>query len=288
MTSRSLSLISPPRHSSRVHGVAKNSTDAGISKGDDYMSLIRSAVESRPSRKTHEAQSNAAPTEACAQDFKNATRIQESLTSEPERRALLWLAARMPSWVTSDQLTLLGFVAMILAGASYFLARWHLVGLFLAAIFLGLNWFGDSLDGTVARVRNRLRPRYGFYVDHMVDSFGAVFLMSGLGASTYVDWRIAMGMLVAFFVLSIESYLAAYTLGIFRLSFAKFGPTEIRILLALGSVVLWFHPNLRVPGISCRLFDVAGLIAVAAMGMMAIVATACHTAKLYRQETPSR
>lgn len=224
-------------------------------------------------------------TESAMQGFRNATRIQESVTSGLERRALLWSAARMPSWVSSDGLTLLGFVAMFLAGASYLLARWHSVGLLLATACLALNWLGDSLDGTLARVRNRQRPRYGFYVDHMVDSFGALFLMSGLGASGYVDWRIAMGMLVAFLLLSIESYLASYTLGIFRLSFAKLGPTEIRILLALGNGVLWFHPNLRVPGLSWRLLDFGGLIAALVMGMMAVAAAVYHTAELHRQET---
>src|SRR5271163_1502370 len=176
-------------------------------------------------------QSRPTPPQENAQAFRNATRIQESLTSGPERRALLWLAARMPSWVTSDQLTLLGFLAMLLAGASYLLARWHPVGLLLATMFLALNWFGDSLDGTLARVRNRQRPRYGFYVDHMIDSFGALFLMAGLGLSGYIDWRIAMGMLIAFLLLSVETYLASYTLGVFRLSFGKFGPTELRLLL---------------------------------------------------------
>jgi archaetidylinositol phosphate synthase len=223
-----------------------------------------------------------------AQPFRNATRIQESITSGFERRALLWLAARMPPWVTSDQLTLLGFAAMLLAGASYLLARRHPVGLLLATGCLALNWFGDSLDGTLARVRNRQRPRYGFYVDHMVDSFGALFLMSGLVASTYVDWRIAMGMLVAFLLLSIESYLASYTLGIFRLSFAKFGPTEIRILLAAGNVLLWFRPDIKVPGLSYRLLDFGGLVAVAAMGIMVVVAAVWHTRELYRQETLSQ
>jgi archaetidylinositol phosphate synthase len=197
---------------------------------------------------------------------------------------LLWLAARMPCWVTSDQLTLLGFLSMLMAGASYLLARWHPVGLLLATACLALNWFGDSLDGTLARVRNRQRPRYGFYVDHMVDSFGALFLMSGLGASTYVDWRIAMGMLIAFLLLSIESYLASYTLGIFRLSFAKFGPTEIRILLAAGNVVLWFRPEMRIPGLPYRLLDFGGLVAVVAMGIMVVVAAVWHTRELYRQE----
>ena len=230
-------------------------------------------------------QSKPTQTQEIAQPFRNATRIQESFTSTLERMALLWLAARMPCWVTSDQLTLLGFLSMLMAGAGYLLARWHPVGLLLATACLALNWFGDSLDGTLARVRNRQRPRYGFYVDHMVDSFGALFLMSGLGASTYVDWRIAMGMLIAFLLLSIESYLASYTLGIFRLSFAKFGPTEIRILLAAGSVVLWFRPDMRIPGLPYRLLDFGGLVAVVAMGIMVVVAAVWHTRELYRQET---
>ena len=224
-------------------------------------------------------------TQESVRNFRNATRIQESITSGWERTALLWLAVRMPSSVTSDQLTLLGFVSMLLAGASYLLARWHPVGLWLATVCLALNWFGDSLDGTLARVRGRQRPRYGFYVDHMIDSFGALFLMSGLAASTYVDWRIAGGMLVAFLLLSIESYLASYTLGVFRLSFAKFGPTEIRILLAAGNVVLWFRPDIKVPGLPYRLFDFGGLVAVVAMGIMAVVAAVWHTRELYRQET---
>jgi archaetidylinositol phosphate synthase len=237
-----------------------------------------------PSRK----HSNMAPAERPAMEFKNATRVQDSVTSIFEHRALLWLAARLPSWVSSDQLTFLGFVAMFLAGCSYFLAHWHPVGLLLATMFLALNWFGDSLDGTLARVRNRQRPRYGFYVDHMIDSFGALFLMAGLGLSGYVDWRIAMGMLVAFLLLSIETYLASYTLGVFRLSFAKLGPTEIRILLGFGNFVLWLHPNIRVPGLSWRLFDFAGLVAIPAMGIMVVSAAVWHTVELYRQETQSQ
>jgi len=234
-----------------------------------------------PSRKHSNIELAARP----ALEFKNATRVQDSVTSVLERRALLWLAEHLPSWVSCDQLTFLGFVAMLLAGCSYFLARWHPVGLLLATMFLALNWFGDSLDGTLARVRNRQRPRYGFYVDHMIDSFGALFLMAGLGLSGYVEWRIAMGLLVAFLLLSIETYLASYTLGVFKLSFAKLGPTEIRILLGLGNFVLWLHPNMRVPGLSWRLFDFAGLVAIPTMGIMVVTAAMWHTAELYRQET---
>ena len=237
------------------------------------------------SRTSHAMEMQAPPTQGSASPFQNATRIQESFTADVESKVLLWLAAKMPPWINSDHLTLLGFAAMLLAGGSYLLARWHPVGLLLATLCLALNWFGDSLDGTLARVRNRQRPRYGFYVDHMIDSFGALFLMSGLGASGLADWRIATGMLIAFLLLSIESYLATYTLGVFRLSFAKLGPTEIRVLLALGNIALWFHPDARVPGLSWRVFDFGGAIAVCAMATMAIVAGVSHTAKLYRQET---
>jgi archaetidylinositol phosphate synthase len=226
-----------------------------------------------------------APVEESTLSFKNATRIQESVTSRLEHKTLLWLAARMPSRIHSDHLTLIGFAAMFLAGVSYLSARWNPAGLLLATFCLALNWFGDSLDGTLARLRNRQRPRYGFYVDHMIDSFGALFLMGGLAASSYIDWRIAMSMLIAFLLLSIETYLATYTLGVFRLSIGKLGPTEIRILLGLGNVVLWLHPTAKVPGFSCRLFDFGGLLAAAAMAIMVVVAAVWHTVTLYRQET---
>jgi archaetidylinositol phosphate synthase len=216
--------------------------------------------------------------------FANAIRLQESFTARAERRALAWLAERLPSWVNPDHLTLVGFVAMFLAGASYGLARTNRVGLILATIFLALNWFGDSLDGTLARLRNRQRPRYGFYVDHMIDTVGGLFLMGGLAISGIVDWRIALGMFVAFLMLSVEVYLATYTLGKFRLSFAKFGPTEIRILLALGNAALWFHPHARVFGSSYRVFDVGGIIATAGMALMLIISTIRNTAMLYRAE----
>lgn len=216
--------------------------------------------------------------------FADAIRLQESFTARAERKALAWLAARLPSWVNSDHLTLVGFAAMLLAGASYAFARTNRAALILATLFLALNWFGDSLDGTLARLRDRQRPRYGFYVDHMIDTLGGLFLMGGLAISGIVDWRIALGMFIAFLMLSVEVYLAAYTLGTFRLSFAKFGPTEIRILLALGNIVLWVQPEARVHGTSYRVFDVGGMVAIAGMVVMLVVSTICNTVKLYRAE----
>ena len=218
--------------------------------------------------------------------FKDAVRLQESFTAAVERRVLVWLAARLPIWINSDHLTLLGFASMFLAGASYAFARLHRSGLLFATLFLALNWFGDSLDGTLARLRNRQRPRYGFYVDHMIDTFGAFFLMGGLALSRFVDWRIALGMFIAFLMLSIQVYLATYALGTFQMSFAKFGPTEIRILLAVGNVVLWMNPNSRVLGSSYPVFDVGGIVAIIGMSLMLIASTLRNTAKLYRAETP--
>jgi len=217
--------------------------------------------------------------------FKDAFRLQESFTAQLERAALTWLAARMPSWVNSDHLTLLGFAAMFLAGASYALVRANKAGLVLATFFLAVNWFGDSLDGTLARLRNRQRPRYGFYVDHMVDTFGGFFLMGGMAISKLIDWRIALGLLIAYLMLSVQVYLATYTVGTFQLSFAKFGPTEIRILLALGNAAIWLRPDWRVLGAAYRLLDLCGIIAIAGMILMLVISTAYNTVKLYRAET---
>src|SRR5512140_2583627 len=169
-------------------------------------------------------------------EFHNAPRLQQALTANAERTLLHAMARRLPRWINSDHLTLLGFVAQFLAGASYALAAWNRSGLVAASCFIVLNWFGDSLDGTVARLRNCQRPRYGFYVDHVIDTFGACFLMGGLAISGYLHWQVALAMLVGFLVLSIETYLATYTLGTFRMSHGLFGPTEIRILLIAGNI----------------------------------------------------
>src|ERR1700733_7876928 len=164
-------------------------------------------------------------------EFQNATRIHGSFLAASEKRALIWMAERMPSWVNSDHLTALGFAAQIATGICYALAGRDRRMLLAAIACLAVNWFGDSLDGTLARVRQQQRPRYGFYVDHMVDILGTVALMCGLGFSGLLHWQVAIAMLVAFLVLSSESYLATYALSCFQLSQGIFGPTEIRILL---------------------------------------------------------
>jgi phosphatidylglycerophosphate synthase len=201
-----------------------------------------------------------------------------------EKRALQWMAERAPGWVTSDGLTLLGLGAQLGAGVFYALARYDRDGLIGVILCIVLNWLGDSMDGTLARVRRQQRPRYGFYVDHMVDVFGSVALMGGLVCSGLLHWQTAMAMLVAFLVLSSESYLATYTLARFELSQGLFGPTEIRILLILGNLALLRSRYATLFGHRMLLFDVGGAIAAVIMLAMAIAITLRHTAELYRQE----
>lgn len=219
-----------------------------------------------------------------ASAFHAARRVNQSLTADVEKRALLWMAERAPRWLTSDQLTALGLSAQIAAGIFYALSRYNRFALLMVIVCLTLNWLGDSLDGTLARVRNQQRPRYGFYVDHMVDIFGSVALMCGLGCSGFLHWQTAIAMMVAFLILSGESYLATYTLSCFELSQGFFGPTEIRILLVIGNLALLRSPYSMLFGHRLLLFDLGGTIAAVAMLTMAIVVTARHTAQLFRQE----
>ena len=216
--------------------------------------------------------------------FTTARRVNRALTASLEKRALEWMAKRAPKWLTSDQLTLIGVIAQVGAGVCYTLARYHRYVLLAVILCLALNWLGDSLDGTLARVRQQQRPRYGFYVDHMADVFGSVALMCGLGCSGFLHWQIAVAMLIAFLVLSSESYLATYTLSRFQLSQGIFGPTEIRILLVIGNLALLRSPYATIFGHNILLFDLGGSIAAIAMFAMAILVTLRHTAELYRQE----
>ncbi|HLK51175.1 MAG TPA: CDP-alcohol phosphatidyltransferase family protein [Bryobacteraceae bacterium] len=223
--------------------------------------------------------------EARPNGFVNAPRIHTALTAAAEKRLLIWMARRTPAAINPDHLTAAGFAAQLCAGGAYAFAAWDARALWLVNLFLILNWLGDSLDGTLARVRNQQRPRYGFYVDHVVDTLGALALIAGLGCSGYLQWPVAAGMLVGFYALSIESYLATYTLGRFQLSHGWFGPTEIRILLAAGNGVAYFHPYSEIAGRTFLLFDVGGVIAIAGMAAMLLSAAIRHTAMLYREET---
>src|SRR6059036_2602689 len=193
--------------------------------------------------------------------FREAVRELRSLTGPLERRLLLWLAARLPPSVNSDHLTALGFLAMVAAGACYALSGRNAAWLHLVNLFLVVNWFGDSLDGTLARHRNRLRPRYGFYVDHIVDMYAFLALLAGLALSPYMSRWVALGLLVVYYMFSIHIYLSTYTEGVFKIAYGKVGGTELRLVLILGNLVLLLQPRVALAGRSYALYDVAGTLA---------------------------
>jgi phosphatidylglycerophosphate synthase len=208
-----------------------------------------------------------------------------SVLAAIEKRALIWMAERLPLWVNSDHLTVLGAVAMVGAGGAFAavpLTKWALAWV---PVFLALNWFGDSLDGTVARVRNAQRPRYGFYVDHVVDVVNATLLFAGLAVSGIASPWIAGGLLVAYLLLCAEAFLATHALGVFRISFSGFGPTELRILLAIGAIVAIERPLVTIFDFGrFHLFDVGGLVGI--IGMLAVfgISAARNTRALYIAE----
>jgi archaetidylinositol phosphate synthase len=190
----------------------------------------------------------------------------------------------MPPSIDSDHLTLLGAAGMLGTGVSYWLSSYHPAWLVGAIAGLAVNWFGDSLDGTVARVRDQQRPRYGFYVDHVLDTVGILFLLGGLGFSGYMSPAVALVLLTAYYLLNIEVYLATAVLHEFRMAFFKVGPTELRLLLAIGTVVLFVHPRATLAGHQFLLFDVGGVVASLGLVFLFVLSAVRTTRTLYRAE----
>lgn len=211
-------------------------------------------------------------------------RLQDSVLNALEKRTLIWLAERMPAFVKSDHLTLVALAAMAGAGVSYWAARFTPAGLWLAIVCLAINWFGDSLDGTLARVRQQPRPRFGYYVDHVVDAIGALCLFGGLAASGFMSAPVAAVLLIAYFLLCLEVYLATVSLGEFRMSFFGVGPTELRIVLAAGNIALLVHPTVTIGSAVFKLFDVGGVIGAAGLVATFVFSAVRNTRTLYREE----
>lgn len=216
--------------------------------------------------------------------FVSAVREHHSFLAAAEKRALVRMAARLPARVNSDHLTALAAISMAGAGASFWLASVWPPALLLVILFLALNWFGDSLDGTLARVRKHERPRYGFYVDHVLDAAGILVLLAGLVLGGFSSAVAMLSFLVAYYLLSIEIYLATHVLGRFHMSFWKIGPTELRILLAIGTLRLFWPSDVTVFGVAVKLFDLGAWIGTAGLLVTATLAAITHTRELYRAE----
>ncbi|HEU0120791.1 MAG TPA: CDP-alcohol phosphatidyltransferase family protein [Bryobacteraceae bacterium] len=212
-------------------------------------------------------------------------RVQQSLLAPLEKRALIWIAERLPRAVNSDHLTVLGISSMVAAALAYWYSASNPIGLWIVNICLVLNWFGDSLDGTLARVRNRQRPRYGYYVDHVVDVIAISLLMGGMALSGSLSPTIAAFFLVGYLLLSSEVFLATHSLNKFQISFFKFSPTELRILLIIGNLFVYYmDPEVKIGDQTWQLYDIG--FAIGAAGVMLIFAITAirHTIQLYNEE----
>lgn len=216
--------------------------------------------------------------------YREATRVHTSVLAAAEKRCLVWMAQRLPAWVNSDHLTVLAGLASAGAGICYWIGPGHSWAMLVAIGMLALNWFGDSLDGTLARVRHHERPRYGFYVDHVLDVVGILMLLGGFALGGFMSPLVAAGFLIAYYLLMVEIALATHAVGTFRISFWKFGPTELRILLAIGTLQLLRSPFVSIAGERLLLFDVGGAVAIAGLAATFIASAVTNGRYLYRLE----
>jgi phosphatidylglycerophosphate synthase len=217
------------------------------------------------------------------------TRHNRSVLADLEKRTLVWIAHRLPARVNSDHLSALGLVAMLGVGAAFAASASYTWALPLVVVALGLNWFGDSLDGTLARVRNQQRPRYGYYVDHAIDVLGTAFLFGGLAIGGLMTPVVAMGLLAAYFGVMAEVFLATNVRGVFKMSFLGFGPTELRVVLAIGALALMRDPRIVIAGFGpFQLFDVGGAVAIVGLVLTFLVSSAANARALYAAEPIER
>jgi len=212
-------------------------------------------------------------------------REHRSVLAAAEKRALIWMARRLPLWINSDHLSALGLLSMVAVGVSFAALRFTPWGALAVIIALAANWFGDSLDGTLARVRDQQRPRYGYYVDHLIDLAGSTFLFAGLACSGSMSPLVALALLAGYLLVSAESYLAAHAAGVFRLSFLGVGPTELRIVLAIGVVKIVWTPWVSLGQLgSIQLFDLGGVVALAGLFVAFAASAVRNTWALYEAE----
>jgi archaetidylinositol phosphate synthase len=216
------------------------------------------------------------------QPFHQSRRVHTSLLAAIEKRCLIWMAQRMPAPVNSDHLTALAGVSMLAAGLCYW--NGSPGALIAVVVLLALNWFGDSLDGTLARVRRHERPRYGYYVDHVLDVVSILFIFAGLVLGGHMSVAVGAGFLLAYYLVMIQIALASHAVGTFCISFWKFGPTELRILLAVGTLRLLWSDAVTIHGSRYLLFDVGGAVAIAGLVAVFAISAIANTVALYRAE----
>ena len=195
---------------------------------------------------------------------KDHQRVNDILLGSLERPALRWLAAHSPGWMTPDILTGIGTIGAFIIFISYALSSVSPAFLWLASLGLLINWYGDSLDGTLARYRNIQRPKYGFFVDHTVDAFNEMLIVLGLGLSPFISFDVAALALIGYLLMSVFVYVRTFVDGVFQISYGKFGPTEVRVIIVILNTLMFFFvaPTITLPFGTFTLYDgIVGLIA---------------------------
>ncbi len=190
-------------------------------------------------------------------DIRNHKRIINTLTGPMEKQVLVWLATRLPAWITPDILTGIGVLGAFAAFLGYSLSHLTPMFLWLASLGFVINWFGDSLDGTVARVRHIERPTYGFYIDHVVDAYITIMIFLGLGLSPFVRLDLALLALISYMLLMILVFIRTAVRGEFTISYGKLGPTEARIIIILANTMVYFlgNPRLNMFNLTLTVYD---------------------------------
>ena len=216
-------------------------------------------------------------------------RVNDILLGPLERPALKWLAAKMPAWVTPDILTGIGVFASVIIFVSYWLTNYDRNFLWLASFGFVLNWFGDSLDGNLARYRKIERPKYGYFIDHTVDAFSELLVGLGIGLSPYVRFDFALLALISYLLMSVLVYITTYVKGVFQISYSKIGPTEIRALIIIANTIIYFagNPSFEILG-NYRIYDIFALLIAVTLFIVFIVMTLKQAVEISRSETSER
>ena len=226
-----------------------------------------------------------------------AQRIQTSFINGVEKKALVWLAKRQPQWVTSDMLTAVGTLGALLVGVGFMMTCRSIDWLWLSVAGLAINWYGDSLDGTLARVRNCQRPVYGYYLDHTVDCVNEALMFVGAGLSPLMNLDLALAIFVLYLCMTINVSINAHLKSEFRLTYAKLGPTEFRMLIALGCILLIAFPTWADFTLQVRLagmvghfssLDLLALFLVALLSVIYIITIVSDAHKYARIDPPKR
>ena len=229
-------------------------------------------------------------------ETKQAVRIQTSFLNAVEKKVLVWIAERLPRWVSSDLLSAIGFVGAVIIAAGFMLSTRDINFLWLASFGLIVNWFGDSLDGTLARVRKHQRPVYGYYLDHMLDGINESLMFIGAGLSSLMHLSLALCVLVLYLLLTINVSINAHLKHEFKLTYARLGPTEFRIIMVIINTLLvlikplsefslettiFAHP------LTLSLFDIVGAVIVLIL-LFIYLTTIYHDAKYYAKIDPRK